>query len=287
MRGPIAWYGGKGQLVPKLIEYVPKQYDFYVEPFFGGGSVFFALEPASVETINDVDSAVMGFFKVLRDKETFEDFMWLASHTPYSRELWEECNNSWREEQDPVMRAWRWWVVARQSFAGVFGSSWGFNVSVSRRGMSLSTSAAMGSVERLEEIHHRLRGAQIENRDAREVIATYGVKGAFVYCDPPYVMSTRNCTYDYDHGFTLEDHQQLVELLLECPAQVMLSGYPHEVYDPLVDAGWNVHTWDVVSYAAARTRVSGLQGDGIVKQESSRVECIWMNYDIEDDDNLF
>jgi DNA adenine methylase len=287
MRSPILWYGGKGQLVSKLKDFIPHDYDYYVEPFFGGGSLFFSLRPASVETINDIDSAVMGFFKVLRDRDTFEDFLWLAQHTPYSRELWDECEDKWREEDDPVMRAWRWWVVARQSFAGAFGVSWGTTVTMSRRGMPMRNSSLLSTVEYLPDIHYRLRCTQIENRDAREVIEAYGVEGAFVYCDPPYVMSTRQCDHDYDHGFTIEDHEELVELLLQCPADVMVSGYPHEVYDPLIEAGWETHTWDVISYAAAKTRRTGIQGEGAAKRDSTRVECIWMNYDPEEEDHLF
>ena len=89
----------------KLLPLLPKHRE-YVEPFFGGGSIFFAKDPALVETINDLDSAVMDFFRVLRDQP--EEFLWLAQLTPYSRELYNECRATWRDEPDEVRRAWRW-----------------------------------------------------------------------------------------------------------------------------------------------------------------------------------
>lgn len=36
------------------------------------------------------------------------------------------------------------------------------------------------------------------------------LRGAFVYCDPPYVMETRECDHDYDHGFAIQDHVECI-----------------------------------------------------------------------------
>src|SRR5690606_39269513 len=41
----LKWAGGKTQLLPALLEIVPKDYGRYIEPFFGGGALFFALQP--------------------------------------------------------------------------------------------------------------------------------------------------------------------------------------------------------------------------------------------------
>ena len=133
LRSPIKWFGGKGHMQAKLLPLLPAHRE-YIEPFFGGGSIFFAKPPAKVETINDLDSAVMGFFRVLRDQP--EEFLRLARLTPYSRELYRECCATWSEETDDVRRAWRWWVVARQSFGGFFGRAWGSAVTHTRRGMA-------------------------------------------------------------------------------------------------------------------------------------------------------
>ena len=52
MKTPISYYGGKQSLLKHILPLIP-EHRIYVEPFFGGGAVFFAKEPAKVEVIND------------------------------------------------------------------------------------------------------------------------------------------------------------------------------------------------------------------------------------------
>ena len=41
----LKWAGGKTQLLGDLLPKVPNSYSQYIEPFFGGGALFFALQP--------------------------------------------------------------------------------------------------------------------------------------------------------------------------------------------------------------------------------------------------
>ena len=41
----LKWAGGKTQLLGALCAKVPPHYGKYIEPFFGGGALFFSLEP--------------------------------------------------------------------------------------------------------------------------------------------------------------------------------------------------------------------------------------------------
>ena len=117
LRSPIQWYGGKGNMVAKLLPLLPSHKQ-YCEPFFGGGSVFFAKRPCPHETINDLDEGVTNFFRVLRNRG--EEFIRRAQLTEYNEALYSECRATWRKEPDELLRAWKWWVVARQSFSGRF-----------------------------------------------------------------------------------------------------------------------------------------------------------------------
>ena len=57
----------------------------------------------------------------------------------------------------------------------------------------------------------------------------------------------------------------------------MLSGYEHPVYQPLVDAGWDVIRFETACHAAGRTRESGIQGKGAAKAKAPRTEVVWRN----------
>lgn len=55
MKTPISYYGGKQRLAPIIVARIP-EHDIYVEPFFGGGAVFFTKpkpnKPKYVEVIS-------------------------------------------------------------------------------------------------------------------------------------------------------------------------------------------------------------------------------------------
>ena len=129
----------------------------------------------------------------------------------------------------------------------------------------------------------RLRHVQIENADALTVIDRYCTDDGFCYCDPPYVGETRVGGAVYQHeAMGNEFHASLVSALLAAPGAVLVSGYAHPVYDPLIDAGWERIDWDVVCHAAARTRATGIQGAGSATAKQPRTESVWLNPVLQD-----
>ena len=67
MKPLVKYRGGKSKEIPSFIKYIPEQFDTYYEPFFGGGAVFFYLEPQKA-VINDVNARLMTFYGDVRDK---------------------------------------------------------------------------------------------------------------------------------------------------------------------------------------------------------------------------
>lgn len=64
----LKWVGGKRQLIPSIIELLPKNIKKlkYFEPFIGGGAVFFHLQPQSA-IINDYNDELINVYNVIRD----------------------------------------------------------------------------------------------------------------------------------------------------------------------------------------------------------------------------
>ena len=273
LRSPIWYFGGKGHLASWILDYFPEHRE-YIEPFFGGGSLFFGKTPAKVETINDINSDVMNFFKILRERPI--EFIYLANMTPYSRELYNECWKTWKEEKDPLQKALKWWVVARMSFSG--SHSWGNIINASSRGMAGTCSKFLSSIEHLPNVVQRLREIQIENAPATRVIERYATPTSLIYCDPPYLPKTRS-SGKYQYEMTQEDHVELLNLLITIPGSIVLSSYPNEIYDEILFSnGWKRVNKKTSCYAHGRTREKGgLQGKGSATKHASRIECLWLN----------
>lgn len=275
LRPPIPYFGGKQLMAGKLLPLFPV-HKTYVEAFGGAGSLLFAKSPAPVEVYNDLDSDLVNFMRVLRDRDgMFPDFYNRACLTPYSREEWQFCRDHLNDDPDPVARARRLFVLARFSFSGLVGSSFGIDVTASKGGMVQKASAYQGVLGILPRLSDRLVSVLIENRDFRDLIKVYDTEDTFFYVDPPYMHQTRR-SGAYKHEMTDDDHRDLVEMLRQIKGKAMLSGYPNDLYDSL---GWEKRQWDVCCNAAGRTRNSGLQGAGAVLKSQRRTECVWMNYE--------
>ena len=65
LRTPISYYGGKQLMMPFILPMFPK-HTCYIEPFFGGGSLFWAKQPGTNEVINDTNCEVVNFMHVLK-----------------------------------------------------------------------------------------------------------------------------------------------------------------------------------------------------------------------------
>jgi DNA adenine methylase len=109
--------------------------------------------------------------------------------------------------------------------------------------------------------HHFPSLASFIETDALEFLRSHQFNGdEVVYCDPPYLPSTRRSSRVYRYDYDRHDHDRLLELLRCLPCRVLLSGYPSQVYDAQLRE-WNTRTF------AAKTH-SGV-----------RLEKLWFNYD--------
>ena len=277
LRSPIRYFGGKGKAVQYLLPLIPPHHT-YVEPFGSGASLLMAKRPSPVEVYNDVDSDLVNMFRVIRDKETFPVFQRQVSLIPYAREEWRYAAETLNDDPDPIMRAVKYFVVMRQGFAGVHGAAWGMAITTSSRGIADTVNSYLGAIAQLPEIRDRLIKVQIEHADYRKVLRQYDTPNTLFYCDPPYVPDTRK-SGGYKHEMTADDHEALVTYMLtELQGSVMISGYANPIYQPLETAGWERIDRQTSCYGAARTRASGILGDGAATEKVPRIETVWLNY---------
>jgi len=270
-KSPINWFGGKYYMANDIINLFPK-HRVYVEVFGGAGHILFKKEPSAIEVYNDIDSGLYLFFKILRDENKANLLKQKLDLTPYSREEFYHCRDTWRDEQDDIEKVRKWYVTAMQSFSTNF-SSWSHSKSTSRRGMSLAVSQWLGKIEdNLPKAVERLKVVQIENMDYKDLLKKYDGEDTLFYLDPPYIHKTRKMTYQYAHEMEDEQHEEMIDILLHIKGKAILSGYDNEIYNKLLNNGWKkvfLGEYDKRSEKA------------INESRSKGQEFVWINYDIQ------
>lgn len=270
-KSPINWFGGKYYMANDIINLFPK-HRVYVEVFGGAGHILFKKEPSEIEVYNDIDSGLYLFFKILRDENKANLLKQKLDLTPYSREEFYHCRDTWRDEQDDIEKVRKWYVTAMQSFSTNF-STWSHSKSKSRRGMSQAVSQWLGKIEdNLPKAVERLKVVQIENMDYKDLLKKYDGEDTLFYLDPPYIHKTRKMTYQYAHEMKDEQHEEMIDILLHIKGKAILSGYDNEIYNKLLNNGWKkvfLGEYDKRSEKA------------INESRSKGQEFVWINYDIQ------
>lgn len=238
---PILKYpGAKWRLAEWIIARMPPHVG-YLEPFFGSGAVFFNKPKSKIETICDLDSSIIRFFRTCRERP--DELAYALSLTPWSREEF-LASDFCEEAVDDVEAARQFAVRCWQTFGARTHCKTGWRNTTGRKENYGPNNPQLW--KRLPEIvglvADRLMDAQIENRDALEVIRRNNGPQVLIYADPPYLKSTRTLNGDqYRYEMTEADHEDLLRALMDHKGMVLLSGYDSEMYRDMLKS-WRMET---------------------------------------------
>jgi len=129
----------------------------------------------------------------------------------------------------------------RDSAGGIFK----FDDQRRRPSLELEVSDGIAKLERLADGHLPLAGAIL------------------IYCDPPYLMSTRSGKRLYEFEMSSSDHRRLLRCLVKIgpAASIMISGYASRMYERAL-AGWN-----------------SIQFESMTRGGYTKTEWLWFNFD--------
>lgn len=272
---PFAYFGSKLRLADRIVDLLPA-HDHYVEPFAGSLAVLLAKPRSKMETVNDLDGDLMTFWRVLRERP--DELALQMALTPHARAEYAIGLDIDGAGGDDLERARRVWVKLSQGRGGTLRrTGWRFYGDPAGSTIGMPGYLA-GYVARVPPAADRLAGVSLECRDALDVITTYGQHpGVLLYCDPPYLGSTRAA--NYRHEMTADDqHRALADALADCRAAVVLSGYASPLYEDLF-AGW--HRAELKAWTGNGIR------NGAIKTDGNRTEVLWSNRPFPTDDALF
>lgn len=268
MKAPFAYYGGKSGMAPLIVSLLPPHRCF-LEPFFGSGAVLFAKDPSQHEIVNDLDGAVVAFFRMLRDHP--DDLERACRLTPYARLEYQIADLSAPGLTDLEL-ARRFWVRVNQSFAKSHAGRSGWSVTTGRN--QSTANSVLGRLERFQACAERLASVCIESCDGADLVTRLATADTVVYADPPYSGEGRNGSRDaggvcadYDHDMSdPESHERLAETLHRTLAAVILSGYPSPLYETLYG------DWDYLDVS-----VHVHSSNAVLVERGERTERLWSN----------
>ncbi len=265
LKTPISYYGGKQNLLKRILPLIPV-HTVYVEPFFGGGAVFWAKKPSPAEVINDVNMNVVNFYEVL--KHDYFNLRKRIEATLHSRETYKkaliiyEC--PWLFADEPVIRAWAFYVLTNQGFAHQI-NSWGY--CRTRK----TAESFQNKIDQFEQtLSHRIRYTQIEQNDAHKVIQSRDTPDTFVYADPPYIDS------DQGHygGYTEKHFRRDLDALASMKGKFLLSTYPSKILHEYIQT----HNWNSleISQPLTASNAATTKSD----KRKLKTEVLTANYDL-------
>lgn len=229
----------------------------YLEPFFGSGAVLFNKPPSAIETVNDIDGDIVNFFTILREQP--EELTRLISLTPYAREVFDDAHQN--RGIEPLDRAYRFAIRSKMGHGFKTYQKTGFKIDVYARERSYCVDCWNKLPQALANAAGRLKGVQIENNPALELIRKFNHDNVLIYADPPYLLDTRSGK-QYRCEMDEQDHLDLLEALLQHKGTVILSGYPHEMYDKTLK-GW-----------------SRIERKSYNQNSDQRTEVLWCNFEV-------
>jgi DNA adenine methylase len=231
VKTPISYYGGKQRLAATILRII-LPHKIYVEPFFGGGAVFFAKPPSAFEVINDINGEAVNFYRVL--KNDFDGLKKLIESTLHSRELYRQSKIIYNNP-DMFSRkkmAWAFWTQTNMSFSNNINSGYGYSL----KEKTSSTKKIKNKIENFtNEYVRRLSNTEIECSPALKVIAKRDATETFFYIDPPY---PGTCQGHYK-GYAIDDLIELLKLLTNIKGKFLLSSFNNDVLEEhTVKNGW-------------------------------------------------
>lgn len=239
MNPMIKYRGGKSKEISHFISNMPENYNRYIEPFFGGGALYFYLEPQNA-IINDVNTRLYSFYKQMKEKYPIargqldeiqiiyernqKEYEAIKKQHPEERvenknealyyKMRDMFNHKIKcEYLDSVV----YFFINKTAYSGMirYNAKGEYNVPFGRY-KNFNTKLIT------EEHYELLKRTKIYNYDYSEIFNMAG-NDDFIFLDPPY-----DCVFSdygnetYRDGFREDEHRRLANDFANLPCKSLL-----------------------------------------------------------------
>ena len=239
MNPMIKYRGGKSKEIAHFISNMPEHYNRYIEPFFGGGALYFYLEPQNA-IINDVNAKLYSFYKQMKEEYPTErrqldelqiiyernqkEYDELKKQHPEDRvenkneELYYKMRDMFNHKiKCEYLDAVVYFFINKTSYSGMirYNAKGEYNVPFGRY-KNLNTKLIT------DKHYELLKRKEIYNYDYSEIFNMAG-NNDFIFLDPPY-----DCVFSdygneaYRDGFGEDEHRRLANDFANLSCKSML-----------------------------------------------------------------
>lgn len=221
MKPIIKYKGGKRAEIKYFEHHIPKQYDRYIEPFIGGGALFFHIEPKRA-VINDVNMYLITFYRniIMCGKRIMSELEEIKSIIDNGDiEGGRTLYNTLRDEYNGLKpskyhKATLYYFLNKVGHSGLmrWNKQGVFNTSYGGK-----TKLPLSLTEKHIEL---LRNTEIYNTSYKDILVG-ATENDFVFLDPPY-----DCVYtcygNIDSQFKEQEHIELANLVKQSNAKILM-----------------------------------------------------------------
>jgi DNA adenine methylase len=253
----LKWAGGKRWLLTKSDELLPDMTKIkrYIEPFLGGGSMFFHIEP-KVALLSDINADLINAYSVVRDNWSDLYDILRKYNNQHSRDFYYKIRSS--KPRTPISKAARFIYLNRTCWNGLYrvNKKGEFNVPIG------SKSSVVSEDDNFEKLSSLLKKASLEVCDF-EVTIDKAEKNDFLFIDPPYtVKHNLNGFVKYNETiFSWEDQIRLrnsVSNAISKGVKVLITNANHSSIEQLYEGCGNMRLLNRASVIAGKKTARGV-----------------------------
>lgn len=220
----MKWAGSKTGELNDFKSYIPKQFDTYVEPFVGGGSVFFYLKSINglrcKKVINDAHEDLINLYNQIKlgNAQRIVD---LCHKSKVSAEEYYRIRDDYVPTND-VERAFRFYYRSLLCFRGMtrYNSKGEFNIPCAFKKNTPEDKLPKIDWSVIADPQYRdyLTDTEIRLGSFDVVMKEFDAPNTFMFLDPPYDSEFKNYYLD----FGKKEHEKLAEIFHQSKSQLIM-----------------------------------------------------------------
>jgi DNA adenine methylase len=229
----IKWSGGKFDEIKMFDKYFPENYNIYIEPFIGGGAVYFHLNPSKA-VISDVHTELIDLYKCISEGKA-KDIFEFMENSPNDEATYYNIRDA-MVMNDALDIAKRFYYQRKTCFRGMlrYNRDKKFNIPFGRYKTINYTELLNKDYETL------LNRTEIYNEKFEVIFEKFNDETNFMFLDPPY--DSEFTDYGYC-SFGKEEQHKLASLFkttkIKCLMIIGKTKFIEELYNGYIVAEYD------------------------------------------------